>query len=895
MDPMSLTQGIGARLRSLLGRRGTEQRIDGEFQFHLDMETAQNIRLGLAPDEARRQAIIAFGGVQQHVEAYRDGRGLRVVRELLRDARHSLRSLRREPSFAVSVVVTLALAIGATTAVVTLMQRSVLAPLPYPSPNELVSLTTRYAGWGLDHGSVSEPELSDLIAMPRIFSVVAAYRPVPQDLAGTDGQEAQRLDALHATASLLPVLGIVPALGRPFRSDEDRPGTPPVVLLSHGLWLRLGADSAIVGQTIRLNAVLHTVLGVLPRAFALENADLLLPLRLDPADQSSRGAHYLRVLGRLADGVSPAESDAALEALSARLRADYPEDYQPGMQWSLTGRSLHDAVLGDTAKVLGLLTGAVVLVLLIACANVANLMQARLQRRERELALRTALGAGRGRLVRQLLTEGLVLALVGTALGVIIAVAGGNQLLAFSSGAVPRVDRLGVDFGMLATAVAVAAGSVLLFGLLPALRGTRMGAGGPRVWGARGASAEGWRTGRGIMGTLVTVEVGLAMLVVVAAGLLVQSYTRLAKLDLGFSSSNAVAFNVTVPEAAYETPEAVTRFYARLVATLEQLPGVERAGGVLSLPLRSGTGSIDIEVDGRPAEPGRSAQSPGFQVVTPGYFEALRIPLLEGRLPAVSDDASAPVAAWVNRTAAQRLWPGESALGKRFRFPGDSARPWFTVAGVVGDVRTTAATAEPRWEYFLAHAQLPGVLNVGIFHRPLSIVVRTTSDPGALAPSIRRVLAGLDSRVAPARLELMTTVTSRAIARPRLVAVLLGAFALLSVTLAVVGIYGVLSYSVSRRTREIGIRLALGARQPQVVRQMALQGLRAAGWGIAIGGIAALASSRVLSAQLFGIGPRDPAVFGASAIALAMVSLAAAMIPARRAARVQPALTLREE
>src|SRR5687767_2855899 len=892
---MSLIQGLAARLRSLLSRRGTEQRLDTEFQFHLDMETEQNIARGLAPAEARRQAIIAFGGVQQHREEYRDGRGIRVVRELLRDARHSLRSLRREPSFAVAVVLTLALAIGATTAVFTLMRRSVLEPLPYPSSGRLVSLTTRYAGWGLDHGAVSEPELADLAAMSRTFSAVAAYRVAPRDLAGSDGQEAERLNALQATASLLPVLGVIPALGRAFRSDEDLPGSPPVALLSYGLWTRLGADSSLVGKTIRLNASLHTVLGVLPRSFDLENADLVLPLRLDPADQSSRGAHYLRVVGRLADGVSAGEADVALEALSARLRADFPENYQPDMQWSLTSRSLQDAVLGDSAKVLGLLTGAVVLVLLIACANVANLMQARLQRRERELALRTALGAGRGRLVRQLLTEGLVLALVGTGLGVALAVAGGNQLLAFAPGAVPRVDRLGVDLGMLATAVAVAAGSVLLFGLLPALRGTRMSAGGPRVWGARGASAEGWRTGRGIMGTLVTVEVGLAMLVVIAAGLLFQSYSRLVKLDLGFSDANAVAFNVTVPEAAYETPEAVSSFYIRLVAALEQLPGVERAGGVLSLPLRSGTGSLDVEVEGRQVEPGRSAQSPGFQVVTPGYFEAMRIPLLDGRFPAASDDAGAPVAVWVNQSAAERLWPGETVLGKRFRISGDTARPWFTVAGVVGDVRTVAATAEPRWEYFLAHAQLPGVLDVGIFHRPLSIVVRTTGDPGAVAPAIRRVLAGIDSRVAPAQLELMTAVTSRAIARPRLVAMLLGAFALLSGALATVGIYGVLSYAVTRRTREIGIRLALGARQDQVVRQMALEGLRAAGLGILIGGAGALATSRLVEAQLFGIGPRDPAVFGASVLGLALVSLTAALIPARRAARVQPALTLRED
>jgi predicted permease len=356
-----------------------------------------------------------------------------------------------------------------------------------------------------------------------------------------------------------------------------------------------------------------------------------------------------------------------------------------------------------------------------------------------------------------------------------------------------------------------------------------------------------------------------------------------------------VAFNLTVPEAVYDNPASVTGFYGELLASLEELPGVARAGGILNLPLRSGTGSIDIELQDRPPEPGRSDPSPNFQVVTPGYFEAMRIPLVEGRFPQASDDARAPVAAWVNRAAAERLWPGQPALGKRFRFPGDSTRPWFTVVGVVGNVRTGSATAEPQWEYFLAHAQLPGVLNASSFHRRLSIVVRTSADPVALAPAIRRVMTGLDPRVAPAQLESMTAVSSRAMARPRLVAVLLTAFALLSVTLAVVGIYGVLSYSVTRRTREIGIRLALGASQQQVVRRIALQGLRAAGLGIMLGGVGALATSRVLTDQLFGIGPRDPMVFGASAAGIALLSLAASIIPARRAARVQPARTLREE
>jgi putative ABC transport system permease protein len=895
---MSLTQAFAARLRSLLDRGGTERRMNSEFQFHVDMETEQNIRRGMGPQEARRQALIAFGGVEQYREEYRDGRGLRMLRDLIRDARLSFRSLRREPSFAMSVVVTLTLAIGATTAVFTLMQRSVLEPLPYPSPGRLVSLGTRYDAWGLDHGSVSEPEVADLAAMHRTFAGVAAYRPGPQDLAGEEGGQAERLNGLQASASLLPVLGVTPALGRPFRTDEDLPGSPPVVLLAHGLWQRLGGDSAMVGRTIPLNAVLHTVLGVLPPSFAFEEADLVLPLRLDPVAPQSRGAHYLRVVGRLAEGVSLAEARSALEVASAQLRAAYPENYPSDLQWSLTGRSLRDTVLGDAGTVLRLLVGAVILVLLIACANVANLTQARLQRREREMALRSALGAGRGRLVRQLLTEGLVLAGAGSALGVGLAVAGGNLLLSLAPGAVPRVERLGVNSGMLGTAAAVAVASVLLFGLLPAIRGTRTGAGGPRVWRSRGASAEGWGSGsRGFMGTLVGIEVGLAMLVLVGAGLLLQSYRRLARVDLGFSAVHVVAFDVTVPEAAYESPSAVSGFYERLLGTLEQLPGVTRAGGIRNLPLRSGTGSIDIELEGRPTEPGRSGPSANFQVVTPGYFEAMRVPLIQGRLPGAGDDARGPVAAWVNRSAAEGLWPGETAVGKRFRFPGDSARPWFTVVGVVGDVRTAtaAAAAEPPWEYYLAHPQVPGVLNVSSFHRGLSIVVRTSTDPGTLAQPIRQVLAGLDARVAPARLELMTTVTSRAIARPRLVAILLGAFALLSVTLAVVGIYGVLSYAVSRRGREIGIRLALGARQPQVVRQIALQGLRAAGWGIVIGGLAAFALSGLLTTQLFGIGPRDPAVFGASVLGLAIVSLAAAVIPARRAARVQPARALRDD
>lgn len=893
---MSRLAGLLARLRSLAGRRELERRMDAEFRFHLDMQTEHNIRLGMTPGEARRRALMEFGGADRYREEMREGRGLALLREMLGDARLSLRMFRREPGFSVVVVLTLALAIGATTAVFTLMRRAVLEPLPYPDAGRLMALATRYAGWGLSWGVLSEPEVRDLEEMTAFFSGVSAWRLQPVDLAREGGAQAERVRGLFASGALLPVLQVRPSIGRSFQPTDDLPGAAPVVLVTHALWRKLGADSTLVGRELWLNATRHQVLGVLPASFDFADAEVVLPLRLDPANPGSRGGHYLNAVGRLAPGVSAEQARVGLELTSARLRQDFPENYRDDMQWSLVGRSLRDSVLGDSRDTLRFLAGAVVLVLLIACVNVANLFLARLGRKEREVALRTALGAGRGRLVRQLLTEGFILALFGTAAGIVVATVGANVLLGLSPGAIPRVERLGIDAGMLITAIGLAGGSALLFGLAPALRGTRAVRGAPAVWGPRGASAEGWGSGiRGFMATLVTAEVALSLLVVISAGLLVRSYAQLSRVDLGFEPRHVLAFDVTVPSASYPTPDRVSGFFERLIGMVENLPGVEDAGGVRSLPLRSGTGSIDIELEDRPTPPGESEPSPNFQVVTPGYFEAMGISLVAGRFPAASDDARSPLVAWVNAAAAARLWPGESALGRRFRFAGDTGNTWLTVAGVVGNVRTVAASSEPVWEYFLAHAQLPRALDVSEFHRGLSIVARSATDPEGLADPVRAVVAELDPLVAPARLETFGAIVSRAIARPRLVSLLLSAFALLAAILATVGIYGVLSYVVSRRTREIGIRMALGARGTQVVRLMAVQGLEAVAVGILIGAAGALAATRLMSTLLFGVGARDPLVFGLSAAAVAAVALAAALIPARRAARVHPMETLRAE
>ena len=889
---MSRMVGMLARMRALLGRQSAEQRMHSEFELHVELETEQNLKRGMPPAEARRRALIAFGGTEQYREEMREGRGLAVPREILRDARLSLRMFRREPAFSLSVIATLALAIGATTAVFTLMRRAVLEGPPFPDSGRLLSLSTRYSAWGLPYSVLSEPELYDLQAMRGTFSGVGAWVMGPADLAPDDGSQAERVRGLLASSELLPVLQVTPVLGRIFRPEEDVPGGAPVVLLSHGLWRRLGGDSSLVGREIWLNSVRQRVIGVLPASFDFNGAELVTPLRLDRANPAGRAAHWLDAVARLAPGVTPSQANAALELTSARLRRDYSE-YPADLKWSLVARSLHDQVLGNAGEVVGFLVGAVVLVLLIACANVANLSLARLRRKEREVALRGALGAGRARLVRQLLTEGVVLALIGGAAGILLATVGTNALLALSPGAVPTVSHVGVDLGMLLTTIGLAGGSALLFGLAPALRGTRTAAAASAIGSGRGTSAEGWGGGaRGFMATLVTVEVALATVVVIWAGLLLRSYQRLSQVDLGFEPAGTLAFDVTVPRENYPTPDQVTAFFERLRGELEQIPGVAHAGGVRSLPLRSSVGRLDIELEGKPPLAG---QAPNFQVVTPGYFETMGIRLVQGRLPSSADNASSPIAAWVNTAAAKHLWPGEPALGRRFHFAGDTGTKWFTVVGIVSDVRTTAPTEEPVSEYFLAHAQLPRAIRITQFHRGLSIVVRASGDPERLAGPVRAVLKGIDPRVAPARVEPMRAVASRAIARQRLVAMLLSAFGGLAAVLAAVGIYGVLSYSVSRRTREIGIRLALGARAPEVVRLMARQGIEAAALGIGLGALLALSASRLVSSMLYAVGPRDPAVLGGSIAGLALVALLAALIPARRAARVHPVETLKAE
>jgi predicted permease len=567
------------------------------------------------------------------------------------------------------------------------------------------------------------------------------------------------------------------------------------------------------------------------------------------------------------------------------------------MKWSLVSQPLRDAVLGNADGVLRLISGAVILVLLIACANVANLLLTQMHRREREFSFRTALGAERGRLMRQLLVEGLVLSLIGGAAGLLFATSGTNALLRIAPNALPRMDGLHVDARMMLLATLTACGTAILFALFPALRMTR--AAQDNAWtnwsGSRGTSAGGWRNARSIMPGLISVQVGLAAFVVIWAALLVRSYEMTSHAKLGFDSANTLAFDITLPETAYAEPPAATQFYRSLISGLKAEPGVLNAGGVLSLPLRSGTGSIDIELEGHPVAAGQSAPSPTVQVITPGYFETMGIALERGRLPLASDDEHAPIMAWVNRSAAAKLWPNEDALGKRFRFNGDTTDVWFTVAGVVADVRTVGVQRDATWEYYIPHAQMGRVIDVSDFYRAMSVVVKTRDEPASLAPRIRQIVRALDAGVAPAKLEPMTEVVARATARPRLMAMLLGTFAALALTLAMVGVYGVLSYAVSSRTREIGIRMAIGASGALVMRLVLRDGLRAVVFGLAAGCVLAAAASRFVRDQLYQVDALDPRAYLFGAGLLLLLAAAGALVPTRAAVRIRPSEALRAE
>lgn len=867
--------------------------LDEELHSVIDLLAHEKIGAGMAEKDAYRRARLELGGVEQvkaSVHEHRLGASLDGV---LQDLRFTFRQFRRSPGFTLVAILTLVLGIGANTAVFSVVNGVLLSPLPYADEDRVMTVWNTYEEGQL---ALSEMEFAEYAALDDVFEPIDVYTFGTLTLTGMG--EAERLPAVFAGSDVLSALGVVPIRGRPYTVEEDQPGAERVVLISESLWeRRFARDPGVVGRTLVMSGIGRVVVGILPSGLRLPGGfqqqppDVLVPLRLNPASPDPRNIHYLNGVGRLAEGVTPTQASVSLAAVAGRFK-ERMGDRLPDT-FSATTVPVREQVLGDVRPALLILLGAVLLVLLIACVNVANLLLARSDARAGEMAVRASLGAGQGRLMRQLGTESSVLALVGGGGGLLLGVLGARGLVALSPPGVPRLGDASVDLRVLAFCLGVTLVTSLLVGLIPAFRISRE----ELVDSLRGSRGSvGRSTGMRTRRALVTAQVALAATLSIGASLLVRSFAELGGVDLGFDESAQLTFQVSLPFTEYPDAGATRRFYDDLRRELGALPGVTDVGGTTSLPLASNVGDWGVRIRGRgPDGLGEQGPGPDWMVVTEGYFEAMRIPVLQGRTFGVTDLPESQQTVVIGEAFARRHWPDGDAFGAQIRMTTDLDTLWRTVVGIVGDVRQTSPEIEPRPAMYLPHAQFPNS-DASQNISQLSMVVRTgTSAPAGLAPAVRTVLRNLDPQLAMSNVQTMSDVTRAATATQSFQSVLFGGFAGLAMLLVIVGVYGVTAYLVTQRARELGIRLALGA-SPGSIRGLVLkEGLVMTGSGLAIGIVAALGLSRLLESLLFGITPRDPLTFALVPITLAVTALLSAAIPAGRAARLDPIETLREE
>jgi len=797
------------------------------------------------------------------------------------DLRYAWRGLRRSPGFTAVAVATLALGIGINTAVLGVVNGVLLRPFPFPRADRLVAVREDAPEKGMLGMTASPPNFLDWRAQSRSFSDLAAYARSSDPLTGP--AEPEQVDYASTTGTFFSVLGVRPMIGRFYGAEECAAGKDHVAVLGHALWTRrFGGRADAVGSTIRLGGEPYTVIGVAPPEleFPLGTHDLWTPLDFGPDVEKQRGAHYISVVGRLRDGVSLAAAETEMKGIAARLAAEYP-DKNKGHTVSLL--ILKDQIVGKVRPALIVLTGAVALVVLIACANVANLLLARGARREREIAVRRALGASRARIVRQLLTESSLLAAAGTAAGVALASFADRLIVRFGPSGIPRLAEAGIDGTVLAATAAIAAGTALLFGLAPALRATTPNLTASLREAAPGASP----TRRRLRDFLVAGEMALALLLLAGAGLLVKSFARLVHVDPGFRPDHVLTFDLTL-DAKYKDPASRSSFYRSLLAELDRIPGVRASGAVFCAPLSRSNFSSSFTVEGAPV-PKADEPSMKLRVVSPDYFSTMRIPLVAGRLFTDADRRGGQRVLLLTRSAARRFWPRGDAIGKYLRMGARPVREDVegTVVGIVGDTRDESLSEQPEPAAFFPLDQ------VGV--SGLTVVVRTAQRPESIGNAVRDSVRRADPDLPVVRMTTMEDVVSQSVSAPRFYAFLLAVFSIAALLLAAIGIYGVLSYAVAARTREIGVRIAIGARRRNVVGMVLAGAARLAAIGLASGLAAALLLTRLLSGILFGVKPFDPATYAAVSAILFAVALLAALVPARRASSVDPMTALRQE
>ncbi len=877
-------------VKALFVSKRMERELDDEIRFHLQRETEENVRRGMAPEAARTEALRKFGGVEKTKEELRDADRARLLETVVQDVRYGLRSLRKNPGYATAAVLTLALGIGANTAIFSVVHGVLLQSLPYGGGDRLVRIQVDAPGAGIADGRFSPLEIADLQNLNHTLDGIAEYHSMWFVLLGKE--EPERIQTGVVSADFFDVLGVKPILGRTFAKGEDQHGAEAVLVLSHDYWMRsFGGDRKVIGRVFTMNDRPHTVIGVLPPIPGYPDAnDVYMPIsacpfRSDPMMESNRDAGMLRAFGRLKSGTTMAAAAKDLQDVATRMAEDHPESYPASVRLALSPVSLRNELTRQARPTFLMLTATVGLVLLIACANVANLTLSRLVRREREMALRSALGAGRARLARQLLTESVVVAVLGGLLGLAVAAAGRKMLVLFAARFTPRAAEISVDGPVLFFTLGVSLVAGIGLGLIPALSARRSLVSALQNGRDPAATAPGRLRMRNV---LIVGQVAVSFVLLAGAGLMLRTLWKLQQIDPGYKTERVLTSRLDLNFTRYREREKQLDFLDRLLTKLSAEPGVVSAALAGRFPLAEGGPSNGrFRLEGQQAAKPESLPRADFQRVSADYFRTIGVPVLRGRGLTAADRTNAPDAAVINKTMAAHVFPGEDPIGRRLGVDGNAPGEirWLTIVGVSGDVRQFGLAKLPIDQVYLSILQFPGLST--------ACLVRTTSDPMALTRTVRDAVHSIGPEQPVDRFRTLEEMHASALDMPRLTAVLLAAFAGLALIITATGIAGVIGFTVGQRRQEFGIRMALGALPGGVVRMVLGQGMRLVALGLLIGMAGAFALSRLFSGLLYETAPSDPATYLAVAFVLGLVAAVACFVPARSATTVDPMVALR--